>query len=125
MTLFRLKSQAGAFKLFKANAGGSIMRELAPLNCSINGYNIEQLTKGGRTYFSTPTICIIPINHNLGITPIVSETNMQRNTDEILTECLTCHSNIPLWELGDHKIHCSTTRSKNGNKLFVTLLATL
>ena len=50
---------------------------------------------------------------------------MQRNTDEILTECLTCHSNIPLWELGDHKIHCSTTHSKNGNKLFVTLLATL
>ena len=35
--LFRLKAQAGAFKLFKANAGGSGIRELAPLNCSISG----------------------------------------------------------------------------------------
>ena len=40
--LFRLKSQAGAFKLFKANAGGSGIRELAPSNCIINGYNIQQ-----------------------------------------------------------------------------------
>ena len=41
--LFRLKSQAGAFKLFKENAGRSGIKELAPLNCSINGYNIQQL----------------------------------------------------------------------------------
>ena len=119
--LLRLKSQAGAFKLFKANAGGSGIRELAPLNCSINGYNIQQL----KEEVHASTIYIIPMNRNLDITPIVSEANIQRNTDEVLTECLTCHSKVPLREFGDHKIRCSATHNKNDIKLFVGLLTTL
>ena len=65
------------------------------------------------------------MNHNLDITPIVSEANIQRNTNGILTECLTCHSKVTLWEFGDHKIHCSATRNKNNSKLFVGLFTTL
>ena len=118
--LFRLKSQAGAFKLFKANAGGSGIRELAPLNCSINGCNIQQLKEEVRA----STIYIIPMNHNLDITPIVNEANIQRNTDGILTECLTCHSKVPLWKFGDHKKHCSATHNKNDSK-FVGLFTAL
>ena len=119
--LYRLKSQAGAFKLFEANAGGSGSRELAPLNCSINEYNIQQLKEEVRA----STIYVIPMNHNLDITPIVSEANIQRNTDRILTECLTYHSKVPLWVFGDHKIHCSAIHNKNDSKLFVGLFTTL
>ena len=119
--LFRLKAQAGAFKLFKANTGGSGIRELAPLNCSISGYNIQQLKEEVRA----STIYIIPMNHNSDITPIVNEANIQRNTDGILTECLTCHSKVPLWKFGDHKKHCSATHNKNNSKLFVGLFTTL
>ena len=118
--LFRLKSQAGAFKLFKANAGGSGIRELAPLNCSISGYNIQQLKEEVRA----STVYIIPMNHNSDITPIVNEANIQRNTDGILTECLTCHAKVPLWEFGDHKKHCSATHNKNDSK-FVGLFTAL
>ena len=119
--LFRLKSQAGAFKLFKANAGGSGFRELSPLNCSINGYNIQQLKEEVRA----STIYIIPMNYNLDITPIVNEANIQRNTDGILSECLTCHSKVPLWEFGYHKKHCSAIHNKSNSKLFVGLFTTL
>ena len=120
MILCRLKSQAGAFKLFNVNAGGFRIRELAPLNCSISGYNIQQLKEEVRA----STIYIIPMNHNLDITPIVNEANIRRNTDGILTECLTCHSKVPLWEFGDHKKHCSATHNKNDSK-FVGLFTTL
>ena len=65
------------------------------------------------------------MNQNLDTKPIVSEANIQRNTNGILTACLTCHSKVPLWEFGDHKIHCSTTDNKNDSKLFVTLFTTL
>ena len=116
--LFRLKSQVGAFK---ANAEGSGIREPAPLNCSINGNNIQQLKEEVRA----SAIYIIPMNHNLDIMPIVSEANIQRNTNGILTECLTCHSKVRLWEFGDHKIHYSATHNKNDSKLFVGFFTTL
>ena len=121
MILFRLKLQAGAFKLFKANVEDSGIRELAPLNCSINGYNIQQLKEEVRAL----TIYIITMNHNLDITSIASDVNIQRNTDGILTECLTCYSKVPLREFRDHKIHCSATHNKNDSKLFLGLFTAL
>ena len=65
------------------------------------------------------------MNHNLDITSIVSDVNIQRNTDGILTECLTCYSKVPLWEFRDHKIHCSATHNKNDSKLFLGLFTAL
>ena len=65
------------------------------------------------------------MNHNLDITLIVSEANIQRHTDVILTECLTCHLKVSLWEFGDHKIHWSATYNKNESNLYVGLFTTL
>ena len=59
-----------------------------------NGYNIQQLKEEVRA----STIYIIPMNHNLDITRTISEANIQRNTDGILTG----------WNLATRKCHCGS-----------------
>ena len=97
-----MKSQNGAFYLSKASTGGSGLRSLAPLKCPVTGYCVQDLREEAKASI----VYIIPLNENIDTTP-VADVAPQR--DGVLSKCLGCDKNIPLWEFTDHKSKCQVS----------------
>ena len=62
--VFRLKSQEGAFILYKAVTGGCGIPQLAPVDCPAAGYNVPYLKEQARS----SALYLIPLNADIDIT---------------------------------------------------------
>ena len=61
-----MKSQEGAFLVYKAVTGGCGMRQLAPVDCPAAGYDVPYLKEQAMS----SALYLIPLNSDIDITPI-------------------------------------------------------
>ena len=62
--VFRLKSQEGAFLLYKAVTGDCGIPQLAPVDCAATGYNVTYLKEQARS----SALYLILLNSDIDIT---------------------------------------------------------
>ena len=99
---FRLKSQDGAFQLFRAASGGSGIRDLVPIVCPKTGYQISKL----KEEVKSSTIYIGPLNDDINDSPITINDISSDVTNFSMAKCRSCSENIPLAFFASHKENC-------------------
>ena len=95
----KLKSQNGAFELFRAERGETCCN-LALIGMSAHGYTIPYL----KEHVSSSTIMYVrPMQSNLPMTKVITRTD-----DSIKTTCQICTREVPLASLRSHMSECSS-----------------
>ena len=93
----KLKSQNGAFELFRAERGGTCCN-LVLIDMSAQGYTIPYL----KEHVSSSTIIYVrPMQSNLPMTKVITRTD-----DSIKTTCQICAREVPLASLRSHMSEC-------------------
>jgi len=95
-----LKSQNGAFQLFKAACGGVGSRILMALSSSSSGYTVAGL----KEEVKSSTIYIVPLNSKISTEPM--QINDLVNEDVEVVVCSSCNNEIPLLVFRNHKKEC-------------------
>lgn len=101
---YRLKSQCGAFQIFKASIGGNGIRDFVPLNCSTSGYTVQRM----KDEVCTAKCFVIPLNSDMDITPVtVNDITLESPLDDEPTcVCSSCGLDINLTNFRQHKATC-------------------
>ncbi|XP_065058553.1 uncharacterized protein LOC135686279 [Rhopilema esculentum] len=93
----KLKSQAGAFEMLRADRGGTNC-DLNIIPMSPNGYNLQHLKEsvGGNTI-----IYVRPMQSSLSLSKVTTATD-----DAIRSKCRYCHTEVPLMNMRKHLEEC-------------------
>ena len=106
-----MKSQEGAFLVYKAVTGGCGMRQLAPVDCPTACYDVPYLKEQAMS----SALYLIPLNSDIDIMPItVNDISVVVEAPEC--QCSNCYEIIALNQFQDHKMLCTQKKEEVENR---------